>query len=408
MGSTTDNPPTPLPVPQAKQLEPGLSLLPPLSRRGYGPGMIVVVPDDAPQAISIDDGVPAPALKWAEESYTVVEIRESALDRAGLLGRAIEELARYEQCTPKDVVGLVAYTEDLWSKVASSESIAKITAVAIYATASSATTIASKSIPMVQHLAGKVSSGTLQRTDHLFQHGYDAMESSSFALPNSDQFHYGTEAVSHTRNLTFLKKHMNGPYFDLEAIWDEHTYFEFDDRSVEHTMSTMVQEPYVNHIPTITGGIGCDRLTDFYRYHFIFNNPQDTKMELISRTVGIDRVVDEFIMTLTHDSEIDWLLPKVPPTGRRLEIPMAAVVNVRGDRLYHEHISWDQATVLVQLGVMPAYLPFPYALPDGTRPAPGKRFEMRVPTAGVETVNKMRDKNSVASNELFREVIREV
>ena len=111
----------------------------------------------------------------------------------------------------------------------------------------------------------------------------------------------------------------------MEAIWDEHTYYEFADRSVEHTMSTMVQEPYVNHVPTvsvlplpciarslrslskITGGIGRGSLTKFYGDHFIFSNSADAELELISRTVGIDRVIDEFIFKFTHDREIDWL-----------------------------------------------------------------------------------------------------
>lgn len=72
-------------------------------------------------------------------------------------------------------------------------------------------------------------------------------------------------------------------------------------------MATMVQEPYVNHVPTLTGGIGRVKLTDFYRNHFIFNNPDDTALELVSRTVGIDRVIDEFIFNFTHDKVIDWL-----------------------------------------------------------------------------------------------------
>jgi carboxymethylenebutenolidase len=69
----------------------------------------------------------------------------------------------------------------------------------------------------------------------------------------------------------------------------------------------MVQEPYVNHIPTLTGGIGRTKLTDFYRGHFVFSNPEDTALELVSRTVGIDRVIDEFVFSFTHDREIDWL-----------------------------------------------------------------------------------------------------
>jgi len=83
-------------------------------------------------------------------------------------------------------------------------------------------------------------------------------------------------------------------------------------------------------------------------------------------------------------------------------------VNVRGDRLFHEHIAWDQATVLVQLGLMPQYLPFPYPLPGGRAPAEGKRFEVRVPAAGVESARKLLDESEVESNEMFKYELREV
>ena len=101
-------------------------------------------------------------------------------------------------------------------------------------------------------------------------------------------------------------------------------------------------------------------------------------------------------------------IPGIPPTGKHLRIPFTSVVNIRGDRLYHEHIAWDQATVLVQLGLMPEYLPFPYALADGTTPAPGKRFEYRVPAAGDEAARKLQNGYSVSSNEMFEYKIREV
>lgn len=128
-----------------------------------------------------------------------------------------------------------------------------------------------------------------------------------FVLPSSKSYNSSAAAVSHTRSLTFLKPLLGGPYFDLEAIWEEHTRYEFEDRAVECTMATMVQEPYVNHVPTLTGGVGRAKLTDFYRGHFIFNNPDDTELELVSRTIGIDRVIDEFIFSFTHDKMIDWL-----------------------------------------------------------------------------------------------------
>ncbi|KAB8203799.1 hypothetical protein BDV34DRAFT_236283 [Aspergillus parasiticus] len=330
--------------------------------------MIIIVPDGPPDNQILINRAPTPSLKWAEEGYTVLEIRESALNRGYTLNQAIETLAQHDQCTQHGIIGFMAYDFQLWEKVHSLPEINKITAAVVYGVASDA--------------AWLISTGMLlQRTNFAMQYEYPKMSSQWFALPTAPEFDYATEAISHTRNLTFLKRQMNGPYFDLEAIWEEHTYFEFDNRSVEHTM--------------MTGGIGRDNLTRFYRDTFIFNNPADTKNELISRTIGIDRIVDKFIMTFTHDSETDWLIPGIPTTGCRLEIPFMAVVNIRGDRLYHEHITWDQATVLKQLGLMPEYVPYPYPLPDGKRPAPGKSFAMR-------------DKNSVPSNQLFAGGIQEV
>jgi carboxymethylenebutenolidase len=135
-----------------------------------------------------------------------------------------------------------------------------------------------------------------------------------FAVPADTRYSSASSALAHSRNLSFLKPLMGGPYFDLEAIWDEHTTFEFGERDLEKTMATMVQEPYVNHVPTMTGGIGRADLTKFYRERFIFSNPEDTKMDLVSRTVGIDRVIDEFVFSFTHDRIIDWMYAWLLPT----------------------------------------------------------------------------------------------
>jgi carboxymethylenebutenolidase len=158
----------------------------------------------------------------------------------------------------------------------------------------------------------------------------------------------------------------------------------------------------------LTGGVGRSALTDFYRHNFIFNNSADTALELISRSIAIDRIIDEFIFSFTHDRELDWLIPGIPPTHIKVQAPFSAVVNIRGDRLYHEHISWDQGSVLRQLNLLPEYLPFPYALLDGRTPGPGKRFEYRVPVTGTETAEKMRDRNAVRSNQMFGFEVREV
>jgi carboxymethylenebutenolidase len=107
---------------------------------------------------------------------------------------------------------------------------------------------------------------------------------------------------------------------DLVALWEAHCRYEFETRDVDATMATMVEQPYVNHIPTMTGGVGHDQLKRFYKYHFIGINPPDFRLTPISRTVGTDSVVDEFIVHFTHTTEIDWLLPGVPPTGRIVEV----------------------------------------------------------------------------------------
>lgn len=122
-------------------------------------------------------------------------------------------------------------------------------AAVVYADASEHSIIKSSKLPLQLHVSGKLEKTT--RTSELIVYDYPKQKS-TFAIPFQDDFDYAAEAVSHTRNLTFLKNFMNAPIFDLEAIWDEHTYFEFENRSVPHTMATMVDEPYVNHVPTVS------------------------------------------------------------------------------------------------------------------------------------------------------------
>jgi carboxymethylenebutenolidase len=184
--------------------------------------------------------------------------------------------------------------------------------------------------------------------------------------------------MAHQRSVAALREEI-GPHFDLSALWDKHCEYEFGTRDVDATMSTMVAEPYVNHIPTMTGGVGYQQLHRFYQHHFVNSNPPDTSLIPISRTVGATQVVDEMLFCFTHTCEIPWMLPGIPPTGKRVEIPLLAVVKFRGDKLYHEHIYWDQASVLVQIGKLD---------PQG------------LPIAGVETGQKLLDE-SLPSNTLM-------
>lgn len=200
----------------------------------------------------------------------------------------------------------------------------------------------------------------------------------AFARPQGDHYDKAAALLAHERSIAALRRTL-GPDYDLAALWEEHVRHEFDTRDVPATMATMVAQPYVNHIPTMTGGVGYSDLARFYRYHFVHANPADMRLIPVSRTIGASQLVDEFVMTFTHDREIDWLLPGVAPTGRFVEIPMLGVVKFRGPRLYHEHIYWDQASVLVQIGLLD---------PSG------------LPVAGAETAHKLLDE-SLPSNSLM-------
>jgi len=139
---------------------------------------------------------------------------------------------------------------------------------------------------------------------------------------------------------------------NLGDIFDKHVKHEFIDRDVEATMKTMVSEPIVHNVPILTGGVGFDDVFNFYDNQFVGKMPDDTKIIPISRTVGRDQVVDELILSFTHDIEIKSMLPGIPPTGRYVELPHVVVMKFQGNKILHEHIYWDQASLLVQIGLI--------------------------------------------------------
>ena len=128
--------------------------------------------------------------------------------------------------------------------------------------------------------------------------------------------------------------------------------YEFSTRNTDDTLATMVDDAYVNHIPVLTGGSGRDELREFYSKRFIPQMPPDTEMTPVSRTIGEDQIVDEMVFKFTHTMRMDWMLPGISPTGKRVEVPLVAIVRVRNGKLAHEHIYWDQASVLVQIGLL--------------------------------------------------------
>ena len=165
----------------------------------------------------------------------------------------------------------------------------------------------------------------------------------------------------------------------LNDLWDEHVRDEFATKDADGALDTMTPDARVNHVPVLTGGVGKEELREFYSRHFIPKMPADTQMVPISRTIGSERLVDEMIIRFTHTIEIDWMLPGIAPTGRRVEFATVAVIQFRDGKLFNEHIYWDQASVLVQLGLLDS---------------------SKLPVGGVETARKVADP-SLPSNRLM-------
>ena len=143
----------------------------------------------------------------------------------------------------------------------------------------------------------------------------------------------------------------------LSNAWDQHLASEFAARSAEQALATMTAEPHVNVVPLMIGARGRTELHDFYANHFLNQIPPDMEMVPVSRTIGQGRVVEELVMRFTHSIRLDWLLPGIEPTGRRVEFPFVVIVEFEGDKVAHEHLYWDQASLLVQVGLLDRTLP---------------------------------------------------
>ena len=202
--------------------------------------------------------------------------------------------------------------------------------------------------------------------------------------------HYDATAaeLANLRSLEFFVRNLAGNGFanaeqQLSKKWDEHVTYEFATRNTEDTLRTMVADAYVNHVPVLTGGVGHDELRDFYSTRFIPQMPPDTAMTPVSRTIGVERVVDEMVFEFTHTIRMDWMLPGIEPTGKHVRVPLVVIVHFRDGKLAHEHIYWDQASVLAQLGLI-----------DTTR----------LPVAGVESAQKVLDP-SLPSNKLMDRIV---
>lgn len=263
------------------------------------------------------------------------------------------------------------------------------------------------SLNVVVHLAG-----TQPVTQTCKSYSYPEAEP-GFAELDLEEYDKVAAGLAWTRTLAAVRKGFEIEV-DLERVWEEHVacgfcvgaflgpfgvveraneyppIVEFAQKNADATMATMVSEPYVNHIPTLTGGIGYKDLHRFYKDYFIPGNPPSLKMRLISRTVGTDRVVDEMHVYFRHTQEVPWMLPGIAPTHKEVEVALVAIVCIRGGKLYHEHIYWDQASVLVQVGLLD-----PKLATNGKAP-------IRLPVVDGNGARKILDEKSVRSNELIK------
>jgi carboxymethylenebutenolidase len=206
----------------------------------------------------------------------------------------------------------------------------------------------------------------------------------AFGRPSGEHYNAAAAELANLRSLEFFVNHLAGAgaasaQQTLSNRWDDHVKYEFATRNTEDTLETMVPDSYVNHVPVMTGGVGHAELREFYSKRFIPQMPADTAMTPVSRTIGVDRIVDEMVFEFTHSSKMDWMLPGLEPTGKHVKVALVVIVHFRNGKLAHEHIYWDQASVLAQLGLIDT---------------------QKLPVAGVESAAKVLNPK-LPSNELM-------
>jgi len=248
--------------------------------------------------------------------------------------------------------------------------------------------------PLLLHIAGRDQfcppeaqaqiHATLDSNPLVTIYDYPEMDH-AFARPSGEHYDAAAAELANLRSLEFLVNSLAGAGLasaqqTLSARWDDHVKYEFATRNTDHTLETMVADSYVNHVPVMTGGVGHEEQREFYSKRFIPQMPPDTAMTPVSRTIGIDRVVDEMVFEFTHTIRMDWMLPGVEPTNIHVKVALVVIVHFREGKLAHEHIYWDQASVLAQLGLIDA---------------------SKLPVAGVESAEKVLNP-SLPSNELMK------
>ena len=334
---------------------------------GSGPGLLLISDRG-----SLDAGIEARANLFGQEGYSVLAVPN------GLTASGIVEAAQILRNLPatEEKIAAVAHGEGgkLALQAATDAKFRAVIAFDVMPLAGENNILGTVACPFVLQYGIKDAPdaealvATLQdgfaRKDGSRIYGWEEGVP-GFSIDGRQSFNKLADSLAHSRTLEMLRR-VVGPYYDYAALFAEHVYHEFTTRDVDATMATMIDEPYVNHTPTLTGGVGHDMLKRFYKYHFVDQNSGGRDRTRISFTHGPDRVVLETYTKFTHDTVIDRYFPGIEPTGKTVEIATVIIVKFRGDKVCHEHLYWDQGSALKQIGVLNAGN-LPIAGPEAAR-----------------------------------------
>ena len=320
-------------------------------RSGAGPGLLLVA-DEA----GLDDGMRARAGLFGEEGYAVLAV--AGLSDPGEVRAAADALrAMPEHSGGTGVLGhgagaaLACRAASAFDVAVAFDPVGLAGASEIDAGSPTLLVFGTRHSAVAEEAAERIASG-LDRGDGSGVVRYPSA-APGFAIPHRASFDKRADSLAHSRALGLLRRAL-GPHYDLVALFEAHVRHEFETRDVDATMATMIDEPYVNHVPTLAGGVGHDMLKRFYKYHFVDQNSRERSSTSISETIGPDRIVLETVVRFRHDRVLDRYFPGIAPTGKTVEIPTLLLVRFRGDRVCHEHIYWDQASALKQIGALDA------------------------------------------------------
>jgi carboxymethylenebutenolidase len=160
-------------------------------------------------------------------------------------------------------------------------------------------------------------------------------------------------------------------------VWHKHVFAEFAHKNVEDALASMTEDAHVLLVPSLTGAAGKDEVRAFYGRSFLPQIPADLQPIPISQTIGQNRIIEESVYRFTHSLSMEWMLPGLGPTGRSVEVAVVAIVQFRDGLISHEHLYWDQASVLVQLGRLD-----PTGLPVHGTACAKRLLQLAPPTGG--------------------------